>query len=281
MAKGKKADSKEVGLEIGLIIFKYFFHEEHLHYGYWTKDLPVDLAHLPQAQENYYSFLISQIPEGVKTILDIGCGAGRLAFKLIDLGYKVDAVSPSATLTKHTRKLLKDKSQIFECTFEELQTENHYDLILFSESFQYVNLEKALKNSLKFLNEGGHILISDFFKIEITGDSPIGGGHRLIKFYDLISQYPFKKVKELDITRETAPTLNLANDLLSNLGLPIWNLIIDYLNSKHPYLSKFLQWKYRNKIARINRIYFSGTLNAESFANYKSYRLLLYKKIKT
>jgi len=102
----------------------------------------------------------------------------------------------------------------------------------------------------------------------------------LTKFYDLISHHPFKKLKDLDITRETAQTLNLANDLLSNVGLPIWNLIIDYLNSKYPYLSKLLQWKYRNKIARINRIYFSGTLNAESFAKYKSYRLLLYKKIK-
>jgi len=280
MAKGKKADSKEVGLEIGLIIFKYFFHEEHLHYGYWTKDLPVDLAHLPQAQENYFSFLISQIPEGIKTILDVGCGVGKLAFKLINLGYKVDVVSPSAILTKHTRNLLKDKSQIFEGSFEEMQTENRYDLILFSESFQYINLEKALGNTGKFLNEGGHILISDFFKTEVAGDSPIGGGHRLTKFYDLISHHPFKKLKDLDITRETAQTLNLANDLLSNVGLPIWNLIIDYLNSKYPYLSKLLQWKYRNKIARINRIYFSGTLNAESFAKYKSYRLLLYKKIK-
>lgn len=280
MAKVKKVDSKEVGLEIGLIIFKYFFHEEHLHYGYWTEDLPKDLAHLVQAQENYSNFLISQIPAGVTKILDVGCGVGRLASKLINLGYKVDCVLPSAILAKHAQNLLGDKSHIFECTFEELQTENRYDLILFSESFQYVNLDKALENSGKLLNEGGHLLISDFFKTEAAGESPIGGGHKLVKFYDLVSRYPFKNLKDLDITRETAPTLNLANDLLSNVGLPIWNLIINYLTSNYPYLSKFLRWKYRNKIAKINRIYFSGALNAENFATFKSYRLLLYRESK-
>ena len=279
MAKKKKVDSREVGLEIGLIIFKYFFHEEHLHYGYWSEGLTRDLAHLPEAQENYSNFLISHIPTGTETILDVGSGVGRLADKLINTGYKVDCVLPSEVLTRHARELLGNKSHIFECKYEDLETENRYDLIIFAESFQYIDLEIALQNSCRFLNNGGHILISDFFKTEAKGESILGGGHRLNKLYDTISRFPLKTIKDLDITKETAPTMDLANNLLSNVGLPIWNLIIKYLNSNYKNLAKFLQWKYRKKIAKINRKYFSGGLNAENFAVFKSYRLLLYQKV--
>jgi len=279
MGKSKKVDSKEVGLEIGLIIFKYFFKKEHLHYGYWTEDLKRDLSHLPQAQEKYSNFLISHIPAGVKTILDVGSGVGRLADQLINLGYKVDCVLPSEVLIRYARELLGNKSHIFECKYEDLETDSRYDLIVFSESFQYLDIEKSLQNSCKFLNDGGHILISDFFKTEATGESVLGGGHRLNKFYDSVAGFPLKTIKDLDITKETAPTMDLANDLLTKVGLPIWNLIIHYLNSNYQNLAKFLQWKYRNKIAKINRKYFSGGLNAENFAVFKSYRLLLYQKV--
>ena len=81
MNKRRKVDTKEIGLEIGLIIGKHFFHTEYLHYGYWTNDLDINLLNLPQAQENHSNFIISHIPEGTKTILDVGCGVGRFALK--------------------------------------------------------------------------------------------------------------------------------------------------------------------------------------------------------
>lgn len=279
MKKDKKVDSKEIGLDIALILGNYLLKTEHLHYGYWTSDLTVDIFNLSKAQENYSNFIISHIPEGNQTILDVGCGTGKFALKLINMGYQVDCVSPSALLTKYARELLGNKSHIFECCYEQLQTENRYDVVLFSESFQYVDLEKALQNSLKFLNDGGYLLICDFFKTEAKGKSALGGGHKLIKFYDLISQYPFKPVKDIDITKETAPNLEIAKNVLTNVGLPIRNLVFHLLNNNYPLLSKFLQWKYRKKIKKIDRKYFSGTRNAENFAIFKSYRLFLYKKI--
>ncbi|SVA32667.1 uncharacterized protein METZ01_LOCUS85521, partial [marine metagenome] len=30
-----KVDSKEVGLEIGLLLTRFFFNSEDLHFGYW------------------------------------------------------------------------------------------------------------------------------------------------------------------------------------------------------------------------------------------------------
>ena len=67
--------------------------------------------------------IISYIPDEAITILDVGCGVGRLALNLIESGYRVDCVSPNSVLTEYTRNLLGDKSFIFECCFEKIQTE--------------------------------------------------------------------------------------------------------------------------------------------------------------
>ena len=281
MKNRQKVDSKEIGLEIGLIIGKHLFKTEHLHYGYWTDDLSIDLINFPQAQENYGNFLISQIPEGTKTILDVGCGVGKLALNLMNRGHEVDCVSPSPVFTEHARDLLGSKSYIFECRYEDLQTDNRYDVVLFSESFQYIDLEKALQNSIKFLNNGGYLLICDFFKKNAKGECVLGGGHELEKFYDVVTQNPFKPIKDIDITEQTAPTLDMVNNILTEVGHPIWNLVDLYLDSNYHLISKFLHWKFRKKIEKINRKYFSGERNAENFAIFKSYRLLLYQKVST
>jgi SAM-dependent methyltransferase len=241
--------------------------------------LDLDIQNLPQAQENYSNFMISHIPEGTKDILDVGCGVGKFALKLITLGYNVDCVSPSKVLTEHARNLLGNKSHIFECEFEDLQTEKQYDMILFSESFQYVKIEKALQNSIKFLKNNGHLLICDFFKTDVKGESSLRGGHTLSNFYNLVSQYPLQSINDIDITKETAPNLDIVNEFLTNVGLPIWNMLIRLLDNRYHLISKFLHWKYKEKIKKINRKYFSGSRNAEKFAIFKSYRLFLYKKI--
>ena len=43
-------------------------------------------------------------------------------------------------------------------------------------------------------------------------------------------------------------------------------------------LSRVVQWKYRKKIEKMDRKYFSGARSAENFKVFKSYRLLLYRK---
>ena len=101
--KDKKTLSREIGLEIGMICGKHFLNVEHLHYGYWTKDLKVELASLPAAQKNYTDFLMSNIPDGVKSILDVGCGMGHTAKRLTEAGYTVDCVSPSSFLAQQAR----------------------------------------------------------------------------------------------------------------------------------------------------------------------------------
>jgi len=165
----KKKVSREIGVEIAAICGRHFLQLEHLHYGYWTKGLAVDISNLRLAQENYANFLISHIPDRVRSILDVGCGSGQMAKKLVDAGYKVDCVSPSFSLAQQARDLLGNGSDIFECYYEQLSTQNQYDLVLFSECLQYINPERAIKKTLGLLNYDGYLLIGDVFRTNAEG----------------------------------------------------------------------------------------------------------------
>lgn len=276
--KKDKVKTKELGLLAGLIFGKYFFGTEDLHFGFWTDDLEVDKNNFAKAQENHSNFIISHIPESTKTILDVGCGAGILAAKLLDKGFSVDCVSPSSMLTERVQEILGDRSTIFKCPFEEMESDKRYDTLIFSESFQYIELSTALRQSLKFLNQGGHLLICDFFKTDARGKGPIGGGHRLSRFYEAISESPFEPVKDIDITEQTMPNLDLFNEMLHSVGLPIKKMIFYYFDNNRPLVSRFLKWKYKEKLEKIDRTYFSSEISAENYQKYNSYRLLLYRK---
>jgi SAM-dependent methyltransferase len=287
--KDKKTDmTRELGLEAGYLLGKYFLKLDYLHYGYWTPQLEVDIANLHLAQEQYTKFVISHIPDGVKTILDVGCGTGQLAKQLLDLGYIVDCVSPGTSLTKHAAELLGDRSHIFECFYEDLQTNKRYDLVLFCESFQYINPERAMSNTNNLLsgcaglrpdkNEGGYLLICDIFRKDADGKSRMGGGHKLTKFYELIEKFPFKLIKSVDITEQTAPNMDLFSDVLKNVVEPAVDVGFRYLQNEHPSILQLIRWRYKKQIDKLQDRYIQGGRTGEDFKKHKCYQLLLYRK---
>jgi SAM-dependent methyltransferase len=278
MARVKKIDSKEVGLEIGLLIFKFFLKTEFLHYGYFKDGLAGDVGNLAKAQQNYADLLHSNIPAGVKTILDVGCGSGKMAQQLISAGYQVDAVSPGVILTNHAKSLIGDKGTIFQSKFENLDINKKYDLVLFSESFQYIPVDSAFSNALKFLNPGGHIMICDFFKTDPEKKSLLGGGHEYNDYIAKVKNHAVKLVKEQDITAETAPTIDIVNDLAKEVLHPVYNLGFLLAEDRFPLVTKFIKWKYKKKLEKMQNKHFSGQRSGENFRTYKKYMFYLDQK---
>jgi len=276
----KKTVSREIGLEIGAICGKHFLKLEHLHYGYWTEDMEVDIFNLHIAQEKYVEFLISHIPEGTKTILDVGCGMGQISRKLLDKGYTMDCVSPSVYLAECARKLLDDDVAIFECFYEQLETDKRYDVVLFSESFQYIPPKDAVAKSLSILNPGGHMLICDIFQTEAEGRCALSGGHKLLQFQEVMAakEDSLELVTDIDITENTAPNIDIECGLFREVGLPVIDLVKKLMGSRHPWLTKLVLWKAKKKINRIHKKYLSGDRSGENFKKFKTYRLFLYKK---
>lgn len=278
MKKTKKDISRELGLEAGSICGQYFLKLEHLHYGYWTGDIEIDIANLHIAQDEYAKFVISHIPDGVKSILDVGCGTGQIAKKLLDMGYQVDCVSPCPFLKKRAGELLGNRSYVFECFYENLQTVNRYDMVLFCESFQYIDMEQALSKTDKFLNSGGYLLICDIFRKDVLDKAFMGGGHSLTRFYNLITKSSFRPIKNVDITEQTAPNMDLLDDVMESVVRPVVSAGVRFFESRNPIMLKLLRWKYRKKINKVHKKYLEGRKTGENFKKYKSYQLFLYKR---
>ncbi len=282
MKKKSAITSRDLGLEFAAICGKHFLGLEHLHYGYWPEGLAVTMNNLRTAQENYTNFLVSHIPDGVKSILDVGCGSGHTSKRLSDMGYKVSCVSPSPVLSEKVRELVGNSCHVFECKYEDLQTPNKFDLVLFSESFQYMKVQRALDKSMEVLNPGGHILICDVFRKDIEpqpGEKGVGGGHTLNKFYSRAAAASLQPVEDIDLTQQAMPNMDLMDDTLKNVVRPIVDSTMNFLGGRYPLMSKVIQWMYRRRIAKVYQKYFNGNRSSADFMKYKSYRLLLYKSV--
>ena len=275
---GKKVSSQSVGLDIGLAIGRFFLNTEDLHYGYWPNGKEANIQNLAKAQENHSQFIIDHIPKKTKSILDVGSGSGNLALKLLNLGYAVDCVIPSEFLAKQVAEKLGERSKIHICGFEKVDDYKKFDLILFSESFQYIKLEKSLNKIVKMLNSSGSLLICDFFRRNIPGKSPMGGGHSWNGFLEAVSKHSLNLDVDTDITEETAPTIDLLAQFNTNVLSPISEMSGEYLLDHYPKITKLFRWKFKKRLEKIHNIYLSGNVNGESFKQFKEYHLLIYEK---
>ena len=148
---------------------------------------------------------------------------------------------------------------------------------MFSESFQYVNIEKSLEKVEKILSKGSHLLICDFFRLDVQEKSIMGGGHRWKVFQKAMENTSLTQIYDEDITDGTSPTVDFLNQFCQEVLKPVGKMTGDYMLSNYPTITKILLWKFKERLDKINMRYMSGDVNGESFKKFKTYRLLLYK----
>ncbi len=290
--RAKKIDSKEAGL----VLAQQLLDIEDLHYGLWEDDLELKLGNIREAQQRYSNLVLSCLPPpdsspdvGLR-VLDIGCGTGSNLVRMLDKGYKVDAVSPADGLTKMVKERLakhnySNNTTLFECRFEDFpasKCKNQYDVALFSESFQYIPVQASFSMLQRLVKQGGLIVICDFFRTEADGDSgpgdnSFGGGHSAAEFYQALEKAPFTIRRDDDITHLVSANLTLVNDLLMNKIAPAAGTLGRFFKDNYPFVSWVVARLLRKKYKRLKFKYFSGHRSKETFERYKTYHLIVLK----
>ncbi len=278
--------SQAIGLDIALELATFITGKSNMHYGIWD-NLDVNLGNLGIAQEAYTKKLFSYLPKGKNlNILDIGGGAGETAKKLIKLGHKVTIIVPSPILAAHSRNTTLNKAHIELCTFEDFEPKDNqlFDICLFSESFQYIPLDIALKKSKNLLNKTGKIIISDCFRSNISFTSqyrPPGGGHPLQEMYKEIDLNKLKIIIEEDITSSVSASIDLEQRFYNTIGVIVQRVIQSYSN-RNRFIFKIMKIIYKilvnhKKRTRLNNRLFNNSRNSKVFELYNNYVIFLLK----
>jgi SAM-dependent methyltransferase len=280
-------DSKE----FGLVAVQQLFKIESLHYGFWENIDSISINELINAQEKYISFLCEHIKEAIgdnstTKILDAGCGTGIVTERLLQMGYNVDGLVPSNWMAKMAQKKIipykNDKqTNIYESKFEDFTNSNptnKYEVVFFSESYQYIDLQSSFDVLNQILSNTGTVIIFDFFRRDgVKGKSPLGGGHSISKFYEAVEKNGFRISKDLDVTSNLSPNLQLENEILTDRVLPFIETLDKFLSTRYKYTSKLLKFLFRKKLDKFKYKY-SSKRNRESFEKFKTYRLLVLEK---
>ena len=277
--------------EFGLVAIQQLLKIQDIHYGFWEKGEIPSIGRFQDAQNKYTEYLIRIIEDTVEKskqakMLDIGCGIGMTTQKLLAAGYRVDGLVPSLWMAQKATENVKTyqngtRAAIFDCKIEDFpvhQVTEPYELAFFSESFQYVKLNATFDVLTRILSDTGKIIIFDVFKKDnVTGKSPLGGGHSLEKFQRAVDQYNFTIHTDRDMTDHMSPNLTLINELLSDRLIPFAGTLDAFLADRYHLFYRLFKIVFRRKIAKLSFKY-SLRRNEESFKKFKSYRLFILQR---
>lgn len=249
---------------------------ECLHFGLFDDPAAEpSLESLRAAQVRYVEKLASLFPAGARTVLDVGAGTGEVARILAAKGYAVQAVSPDA----YQREVFSRKNPgipFHASTFEELAIDGAFEVILMSESCQYLKLDAAFAQCRRLLAPGGVVVISDYFRLE-----PVRyyrTTHVWADFTAAAARGGFVLRSDEDVTAQVLPTLRLGAQLYERYALPAAEILAGYAADRMPLAAGVVRILFGRALRKVRHYLYQHTrdkLDATLFAQRMRYRFLV------
>jgi len=163
---------------------------------------------------------------------------------------------------------------------EDFETNQRFDLVLMSESVQYIPLyEKGLRKISRLLKKNGYLLASDYFRKDNAKDLPNLPSFPLSSYLESAQKLGFKIIKRVDITKNILPTLDYGNEIFYNYIKPVLSCILTALqvHLRPIYWLLILFLKIRLKGGTIRQIIRNNIvpLKRETFEKYLTYQIIL------
>ena len=170
------------------------------------------------------------------------------------------------------RRKLPASATVYDARFEDLDIDAEYDLVLFCESFHYLNAQQALANVCR--HALGHVLIFDYFRIH-DGDRGDRTSHN--QFVSLLTgpfASDFVTVRDEDVTPQVLPTFRVLHAIGNAHVKPFLCSFVAQLRRENSFYAFLLRWP----LARIARKAKMQSRRHESFAREREYRLILLER---
>jgi len=120
---------------------------------------PIDLAN-----DETLAFILEHIPAPHARILDVGCGDGLIASRLLARGHELVAIDESADMVQQARARGIDARVAAWPLFED----DPFEFILFARSLHHLHpLSEAVEQAHRLLAPAGRVIVEDFAWSEI------------------------------------------------------------------------------------------------------------------
>ena len=216
--------SSNPALDVELLFLTNVLKLTSLHYGYWNEDDDLTVKNFRAAQQRYTDTLIDMIPDGVNTILDVGCGIGDVSEAMAEQGHQVTALSPDENHRQYFEEHRNGQVAFLSSKFENFNTSTKFDMVLMSESQNYFDMDMGFQQTINHLNRGGYLLVSGTFKKEASDVFK-----RVVsiedKYLERAKSYGLELLKVEDITKYVMPQTLFERNLLEGHIMPLIDIV--------------------------------------------------------